>query len=216
MSSVRPIAADEIQPRTFEFTAEGLAEAQSHIAKYPEGRQQSAVMPLLYIAQRQHEGWIPRAAIEYIGEMLKMPFIRVFEVATFYTMYNLAPIGQYHIQICGTTPCMLCGSDDVIKACKDELGIKVGGTTDDMKFTLTEVECLGSCSTAPMVQITTTKWDHYFEDLNYDNTIAMLKQLKKDEMPTIGSQKGRFSSEPLDGPTSLMSKEAYDKLKKAS
>jgi NADH-quinone oxidoreductase E subunit len=153
MSSVRPIAADEIQPRTFEFTAEGLAEAQSHIAKYPEGRQQSAVMPLLYIAQRQHEGWIPRAAIEYIGEMLKMPFIRVFEVATFYTMYNLAPIGQYHIQICGTTPCMLCGSDDVIKACKDELGIKVGGTTDDMKFTLTEVECLGSCSTAPMVQI---------------------------------------------------------------
>lgn len=214
MSSVRPIAADAIQPRSFEFSKESLAEAQMHIAKYPEGRQQSAVMPLLYIAQRQHDGWIPRAAIEAIGTMLGMPFIRVFEVATFYTMYNLAPIGQYHIQICGTTPCMLCGSGDVIKACKDELGIGVGSTTDDMKFTLTEVECLGSCSSAPMVQITTTKWDHYFEDLNYENTIALLKQLKKDEMPAVGSQKGRFSSEPLEGPTSLMDKAEYEKLKK--
>lgn len=214
MSSVRPIAPDAIQPRSFEFTAENLKEAENHIAKYPEGRQQSAVMPLLYIAQRQHDGWIPRAAIECIGTMLNMPFIRVFEVATFYTMYNLAPIGQYHIQICGTTPCMLCGSDNVIKACKDKLGIGIGETTPDSKFTLTEVECLGSCSTAPMVQITTTKWDHYFEDLTYDNTLALLDQLKKDEMPTIGSQVGRFSSEPLDGPTSLMDKDEYQKLKK--
>ncbi len=111
---------------------------------------------------------------------------------------------------------MLCGSGDVTKACNDELGIKVGETTKDMKFTLTEVECLGSCSTAPMVQISTTEWDHYFEDLNYDNTIAMLKLLKQDKMPTIGSQVGRFSSEPLEGPTSLLSKEEYAKLKKAS
>jgi NADH-quinone oxidoreductase E subunit len=214
MSSVRPIAPDALQPRSFAFTPDNLAEAQKHIAKYPEGRQASAVMPLLWIAQRQHEGWIPRAAIETIGTMLNMPFIRVFEVATFYTMYNLAPIGKYHIQVCGTTPCMLCGSDEVFRACRDELGLEVGGTTEDKLFTLTEVECLGSCSTAPMIQITTTQWDHYFEDLDYDNTRALLQTLKRDEMPRIGSQKGRISSEPLQGPTTLMSMAEYAKRKR--
>lgn len=213
MSSIRPIAEDSLQPRSFEFTRENLAEAEKHIAKYPEGRQQSAVMPLLTIAQRQHDGWIPRAAIEVIAQMLNMPFIRVFEVATFYTMYNLAPIGKYHIQICGTTPCMLCGSDDVIKACKDELGIGIGGTTDDMQFTLSEVECLGSCATAPMIQVTTTQWDHYFEDLDYDNTRALIRQLKAGEVTKVGSQKGRVTSEPMDGPTSLVTKEEYEILK---
>lgn len=216
MSSARPIAPDEIQPRNFSFTKENMEEAKMHIAKYPQGKQQSAVMPLLTLAQRQNDGWIPRAAIEYIAATLGMPFMRVFEVATFYTMYNLAPIGKYHVQICGTTPCMLAGSDDIIRACKDELGIKLGQTTDDMMFTLTELECLGSCATAPMIQITTTQWDHYFEDLTYDNTVALLKKLKKGEMPKIGSQVGRISSEPAGGLTSLCDQQAdYDARRKA-
>lgn len=212
----RPPASDELQPLNFEFSKKGLEEAAMHIAKYPEGKQQSAVMPLLTIAQREHEGWIPRAAIETIAEMLGMPFIRVYEVATFYTMYNLGPIGKYHVQICGTTPCMLCGSDDLIKACKDELGIGIGETSADMLFTLTELECLGSCATAPMIQVTTTEWDHYFEDLTYDSMIDIIRMLRAGEMPRIGSQIGRFSSEPTEGPTSLISKDDYEKLKKAS
>lgn len=216
MGMSRAPAPDHLQPREFSFTKENLEEAKMHIAKYPQGKQQSAVMPLLMLAQRQHDGWVPRAAIETIADMLGMPSIRVFEVASFYTMYNLAPIGTYHIQVCGTTPCWLCGSDEVMRACQDELGIKPGQTTKDGKFTLTEVECLGSCVTAPMMEITTTKWDHYYEDLNYDRTVRLLKKLQKDEKPHPGSQSGRISSEPAAGPTTLEDqREDYEKLKRA-
>lgn len=217
MGMNREPAPDHLQPREFSFTRENLEEAKMHIAKYPEGRQQSAVMPLLMLAQRQHDGWLPRAAIEYVANMLHMPVIRAFEVASFYTMYNLAPVGRYHVQVCGTTPCMLCGSDEVMRACVDTLGIKPGQNSEDGQFTLTEVECLGSCVTAPMLQVSTPEWDHYFEDLNYERTVALLKQLRRGEMPKVGPQSGRLSSEPAGGPTTLADqREAYEKLKKVS
>ncbi len=137
----------------FRFTPESEALAKTHIAKYPPGRQQSAVMPLLDIAQRQNGGWLTEQAIRYIAEYLGMPEIRVWEVASFYTMYNLQPIGRYHVQVCTTTPCWLRDSGTVVEACKKTLGIEVGETTADGKFTLTEVECLGACACAPAVQI---------------------------------------------------------------
>lgn len=216
MGASRQPAPDELQPRYFEFTPDNLQLAQDHISKYPAGRQQSAVMPLLVLAQRQNQGWVPRAAIETIATMLDMPFIRVYEVATFYTMYNLAPVGKYHIQCCTTTPCWLRGSDDVVKACKDELGINFGEVTKDGKFGLSEVECLGACVNAPMIEITTPEWDKYFEDLDYSTTRKLIKLLKKDEMPKEGSQSGRCSSEPLGGPTTLESqRETWQGLKQA-
>lgn len=216
MSGARQPAPDELQPLNFEFTAERLEEAKKHIAKYPAGKQQSAVMPLLTLAQQQHDGWVPRAAIETIADMLGMPSIRVYEVATFYTMYNLAPVGYFHIQCCTTTPCWLRGSDDMVKACKDELGIGFGEVTDDGKFGLSEVECLGACVNAPMLEVTTPEDDVYYEDLDYDKTVAVIKAMKAGELPKIGSQNGRVSSEPVAGLTSLEDQQAdLDKIKKA-
>ncbi|MBN8542999.1 MAG: NADH-quinone oxidoreductase subunit NuoE [Alphaproteobacteria bacterium] len=191
------------QPKEFAFTAENLKEAEVIIARYPAGRQQSAVMPLLMLAQRQHDNWLPVVAIEYVAKMLGMPYIRAYEVASFYTMYNLAPMGKYHIQCCTTTPCWLRGSDDVVKACKDTLGIGFGESTADGKFTLTEVECLGACVNAPMIQVTSSKDDDYFEDLNYETTKEILLQLMQGKKPKAGSQVGRASSEPKAGLTSL-------------
>jgi NADH-quinone oxidoreductase E subunit len=182
---------------------EHLKEAEKIIKKYPEGRQQSAVMPLLMLAQRQHANWLPVAAIEVVARMLGMPYIRVYEVASFYTMYNLAPMGQHHIQCCTTTPCWLRGSDEVVKACKDTLGIDFGETTADGKFTLTEVECLGACVNAPMVQITSSKDDDFYEDLNYELTKEILLKLMRGDKPKPGPQSGRISSEPAGGVTSL-------------
>jgi len=191
------------QPKEFAFTAENLKEAQHIITKYPAGRQQSAVMPLLMIAQRQHQNWLPVAAIEHVAKMLGMPYIRAYEVASFYTMYNLAPMGVHHIQCCTTTPCWLRGSDEVVKACKDTLGIGFGETTADGKFTLTEVECLGACVNAPMVQVTSSANDDFFEDLNYDLTKELLLKLMRGEKPKTGPQAGRTSSEPAGGATTL-------------
>ena len=185
------------QPASFAFTEENLKQAHMHIAKYPAGKQQSAVMPLLMLAQRQHDNWLPDAAIHVVAEMLDMPYMRAYEVATFYSMYNLQPMGTYHIQACTTTPCWLRGSDAMVQACKDELGIGLGETTPDGMFTLQEVECLGACANAPMMQITCSTWDKYFEDLDYDSTRAVLEALKKGEMPKEGSQIGRISSEPV-------------------
>ena len=189
----------------FEFTDAVREKADWHIAKYPPGRQKSAVMALLDLAQRQvgaetnTQGWLPVPVIEYVAAELDMPFIRAYEVATFYTMYNLAPVGRYHVQVCGTTPCMLRGSDDVLTACKNK-GLVKGHTTPDGLFTLTEVECLGACTNAPMVQIN----DDNYEDLDYDRTIAVLEQLAEDMQPKTGTQEpGRFSVEPLGGPTTL-------------
>lgn len=199
---------DEAETRArwgnFAWTAENAAQAEKIIARYPPGRQQSAVMPLLDLAQRQvgaetqTQGWLPIPVMEYIGAQLGMAYIRVLEVASFYTMYNLAPVGRYHVQVCGTTPCMLRGSDDVLDACYKK-GMKKGATTADGLFTLTEVECLGACANAPMVQIN----DDNYEDLTFETTTAILEALAKGEQPKIGPQIDRQTSCPEGGPTTL-------------
>lgn len=189
---------------SFAFTDTYKAKADKAIARYPEGRQRSAVMPLLDLAQRQvgeetnTQGWLPLPVMEYVARYLDMPVIRVLEVATFYFMYNLKPVGRYHVQVCGTTPCMLRGSDDVFAACKNK-GLVKGGTTPDGLFTLNEVECLGACANAPMVQIN----DDNFEDLTYDSTIAILETLAAGGQPKIGPQIDRQTSAPEGGPTTL-------------
>jgi len=181
------------QPATFEFTNTNLAAAKKIIAKYPKGKQQSAVMPLLDLAQRQHDNWIPTAAMDYIATMLDMPYIKVYEVASFYTMYNKQPVGQNLIQICKTTPCWLRGSDAVTKVCKDKLGIDIGETTPDKKFTIVEVECLGACVNAPMIQIN----DDYYEDLDEASMGQIIDELSEGKKPTIGSASGRQFSAPV-------------------
>jgi NADH-quinone oxidoreductase subunit E len=190
---------------SFAFTPANKKIADGYIARYPAGRQRSAVMPLLDLAQRQvgadtkTQGWLPVPVIEYVAAYLDMPFMRAYEVATFYTMYNLAPVGRFHVQVCGTTPCMLRGSDDVMAACKNK-GLMKGKTTPDGLFTLTEVECMGNCSSAPMVQIN----DDNYEDLDYDSTIAILEALADGKQPKIGSQlPGRHTVEPYGGATTL-------------
>lgn len=187
------------QPETFAFTADNLADAKKHLAKYPNDRKASAVLPLLWIAQKQHENWLPEAAMREVGDMLDMPYIRVYEVATFFTMFNLVPVGKWFIQVCGTTPCWLCGSDDVYRAIRDELDIGVGQTSADGDFTVVEVECLGACCNAPMVQLN----DEYYEDLTYDRTVELLRALKKGEVPPPGPMSERQGSEPAAGLTTL-------------
>jgi len=181
------------QPESFEFTKANFKKAEQIIAKYPEGRQRSAVMPLLDIAQRQNDNWLPVAAMDYVASILSMPPMRVYEVASFYTMYNMKPVGRHFVQICTTTPCWLRGSDAVVAAAKKHLGIGLNETTEDGEFTLIEVECLGACANAPMCQI----GDEYYEDLDEDSTIAVLKALAKGQKPKPGSQIGRISSEPI-------------------
>jgi NADH-quinone oxidoreductase E subunit len=198
MSGVH-IAPPEQQPASFAFTAENMALAKTHIAKYPAGRQRSAVMPLLDIAQRQHDNWVPQAAIRYIAEMLDIPVIKVLEVASFYTMYNLAPVGTHFVQVCTTTPCWLAGSDKVLSACKKHLGLNPGETSADGKFTVIEVECLGACVNAPMLQYN----DDFFEDLDEESTGRILEALKRGESVKPGPQNGRLSSEPRGGATTL-------------
>jgi NADH-quinone oxidoreductase E subunit len=186
------------QPATFEFTPENLAQAKAHIAKYPAGRQASAVLPLLYIAQGQH-GWLPRAAMDRVAEILGMAPIRVYEVATFYTMFNLRPVGRFLLQACTTTPCWLRGSDAVVEACERKLGVGIGGTTPDGLFTLVEVECLGACVNAPILQVN----DDFYEDLDGPATEALLDALRDGTAPPPGSVIGRQGSEPVTGRTTL-------------
>ena len=176
----------------FSFTEENMKQVRWHISKYPEGRQASAVIPLLDIAQRQNSGWVSQAVIETVAEILQMPSIRVHEVATFYTMFNLKPVGKYHVQICGTTPCMLRGAEDIRGACENHLKIKVGQTTSDNNFTLSEVECLGACANAPMIQIN----DDYYEDLTTESMVQLLDDLAAGKQVKVGSQIGRNCSEP--------------------
>lgn len=197
MSDARVAATD--QPTSFEFTPETMEKAKAEIAKYPQGRQQSAVMPLLDLAQRQNDGWLPRAAMEYVADLLEIPHMIAYEVATFYTMYNLAPIGKHHVQICTNLPCWLRGSDQIVDACERIAGVKIGGTSEDGAFTLSEAECLGACVNAPMVQI----GDDYYEDLTPGSTETILTELKLGETPRTGSQIGRQSCEPIGGLTSL-------------
>ena len=184
---------------TFAWTPDNEAAAQAHIAKYPEGKQQSAVMPLLDIAQRQNNGHVTQEIMEYIGVYLNMPAIRVQEVATFYTMYNHKPIGKHHVQVCGTTPCWLRGSDDIMAACKSKLGIGMGETTADGMFTLGEVECAGACVNAPLVSID----DDYYEDVTPEIMVEILEKLAKGEAVKPGPQNGRQTSAPDGGPTTL-------------
>ena len=183
----------------FNFSPENIERANAHVAKYPEGRQASAVLPLLDLAQRQNDGWISRQAMAYVAEFLDMAEIRVYEVATFYTMLNLNPVGKYLIQLCRTTPCWLCGSNDLRDACKEELGIGVGESTADGMFTLVEVECLGACVNAPMVQIN----DDFYEDLSAARMKEILAMLRRGEQPPTGSQTGRQTSAPASGATTL-------------
>ena len=176
----------------FAFNAATEERAQTIVARYPEGRQQSAVIPLLDLAQRQAGGWLPTEVIEYVANYLDMPKIRVLEVATFYSMFNLEPVGRNFVQLCRTTPCWLRGSDDLRAVAKDVTGCDLGETSDDGVFTVVEVECLGACCNAPMVQIN----DDYYEDLTAERFKAVLEALKRGETPETGSQSGRVGSEP--------------------
>jgi len=187
------------QPASFVFSAETLAKAQAVIAKYPPGRQASGVIPLLYLAQDQ-AGWVPRAAMDYIAGLLDMPPIRVYEVATFYTMFNLKPVGTWHLQVCTTTPCWLRGSDAVMSTCRRKLGIDVGEVTADGRFSLAEVECLGACVNAPIVQINN---GDFYEDLDGPRTEALIEALGRGEVPPKGSTTGRQTSAPAGGPLTL-------------
>ena len=199
---------DEAETRArwgaFAWTAENQKKANEILGRYPKGREQSASLPLLDLAQRQvgadtnTQGWLPVPVIEFVARQIGVPYMRVYEVATFYTMFNMAPVGRFHVQVCGTTPCMLAGSDDVLAACKNR-GLSKGHTTPDGLFTLTEVECLGACANAPMVQIN----DDNYEDLDYDRTTAILEALAAGKTPTPGSQTGRRDSCPAGGPTTL-------------
>jgi NADH-quinone oxidoreductase E subunit len=197
MSSAADVAN---QPATFAFTAENLERAKKIIAKYPPGRQASAVLALLDLAQRQHGGWLPRAAMDHVAGILEMAPIRVYEVATFYTMFNLKPVGRYHLQVCRTTPCWLRGADELTETCKRKLGIGLKGRTADGKFSLIEVECLGGCVNAPVVQIN----DDFYEDLDAKKLEAILDALARGEKPKMGSQIGRQGSAPEGGPQVLL------------
>jgi len=189
----------------FAFTPDNEAQAKTIVGRYPPGRQHSAIIPLLDLAQRQvgadtgTQGWLPIPVIEYVSRYLDMPYIRAYEVATFYTMFNLAPVGRFHVQVCGTTPCMLRGSVDLIAACKAK-GMRKGHTTEDGLFTLNEVECLGACANAPMVQIN----DDNYEDLTFESMTAILEALARGETPKPGPQIDRKTSCPEGGPTTLV------------
>jgi len=197
----------------FAWTEANARLAKEIVARYPEGRQQSAILPLLDLAQRQvgaatnTQGWLPIPVMEFVGKELGMAYVRVLEVATFYTMFNLAPVGRFHVQVCGTTPCMLRGSDEVFAACHKR-GLKKGKTTEDGLFTLSEVECLGACANAPMVQIN----DDNYEDLTEESMAAILDALAAGQMPKPGPQMERQTSCPEGGPTTLkkMAERNYD------
>ena len=193
MSTRRP-APDNLQPEKFAFTKENAKAINNILLKYPEGRKASALLPLLDLAQRQHDNWLPKAAMSEVAKILSLPMIKVLEVATFYTMYNLYPVGKNLLQICTTTPCWLRGSEDIVSICKDKLGINFGATTKDNRFTLLEVECLGACSNAPMVQIN----DDFYEDLTKESMKKIIEDLKNGKQPKIGPQSDRKGSEPIN------------------
>jgi NADH-quinone oxidoreductase E subunit len=198
MNTPGPSPAFE-QPESFEFTPENRERAGAHIAKYPPGRQASAVLPLLYLAQHQSGGWLPKVAMDHVADVLGMAPIRVYEVATFYTMFNLRPVGRYLLQACTTTPCWLRGSDEVVAACERQLGIAIGQTTADGLFTLVEVECLGACVNAPVLQVN----DDLYEDLDGAASEALIEALRAGRQPPPGSVIGRHGSEPVTGRTTL-------------
>ena len=188
--SIKKIAKE--QPENFEFNENNLDLSKKIISKYPEGKQQSAVMSFLYLVQKQNQNWIPIAAMKYVAKLLNMPYIKVYEVATFYSMYNLSPVGKYFYQICTTTPCMLRGANELVDACKEKISKNQNEISDDGNCSWVEVECLGACVNAPMVQIN----ENYYEDLNKDKFINIIDETKKGKQPRPGSYKGRLSSAP--------------------
>ena len=188
---------------SFAFTADNLKTAKAVVAKYPEGRQQSAVMPLLDLAQRQL-GWTSPAVIEYVADFLSLPAIRVWEVASFYTMYYREPVGKYRLHVCTTTPCWLLGSDEVVRVCKEKTGLDFGETDEQGLFTLLEVECLGACVNAPILQVN----DDYYEDLDAGRTASLLDALAADRAPPAGTLTERLNSAPEGGKTTLLEADA--------
>lgn len=183
----------------FVFTAENMKQARAIMARYPAGREASAILALMDLAQRQSGGWLPKQAIEYVARLLSMAPIRAHEVATFYTMFNLKPVGKHLIQVCRTTPCWLCGSDEITRACCEKLGVGVGEISEDGLFTIVEVECLAACANAPMAQIN----DYYYEDLTPERMSAIIDDLRAGKQPAAGSQAGRQGSAPTGGPQTL-------------
>ena len=197
MSIKRP---SKNQPEKFEFNSSSLEEAKSIVSNYPQGKQQSAVMALLYIAQKQNDNWIPLAAMKYIANFLDMSYIKVYEVATFYSMYNLAPVGKYFVQVCTTTPCMIRGANKLVEACKEKISENESQLSSDKNCSWMEVECLGACVNAPMMQIN----DDYYEDLDKKKTLEILDKILKGEAPKPGSYRGRVNNEPENNRKTLM------------
>ena len=188
------------QPESFEFNSSSLEAAKKIVLKYPQGKQQSAVMALLYIAQKQNDNWIPLAAMKYIGKFLDMPYIKVYEVATFYSMYNLSPVGKFLVQVCTTTPCMIRGAYKLVEACKEKISANESELLSDKNCSWMEVECLGACVNAPMMQIN----DNYYEDLDKEKALEILDKILKGKTPKPGSYRGRVNNEPENNRKTLM------------
>tara|TARA_Y100001970_G_scaffold46508_1_gene58520 strand:+ start:916 stop:1518 length:603 start_codon:yes stop_codon:yes gene_type:complete len=187
------------QPKFFEFSKENLIEAENEIKKYPKDRKESAVIALLYLVQKQNNNWIPVSAMEHVAKILNMPYIKVYEVATFYSMFNLAPVGKYFVQVCTTTPCMIRGAKKITDICKKNISINQNEMSENKLCSWTEVECLGGCVNAPIVQIN----QDYFEDLEENKAEEIIKSLLKDEFPKPGSARNRKNSAPENGKTTL-------------
>lgn len=190
----------ETQPESFEFSQVNLQEAENIIKKYPKNRKASAVLALLYLVQKQHDNWIPLAAIKYVAKFLEMPYIQVYEVVTFYSMFNLAPVGKYFVQICTTTPCMIRGTNKVLDVCKKHIAQNQNELSKNKLCSWTEVECLGSCVSAPMMQIN----QDYFEDLDEKKTEEIIQMLLNDKLPKPGSYRNRKNTAPEKGRTTLL------------
>ena len=198
-TSFKKIAEEKIQPKDFSFDRDNMLLAKKILKIYPKNYKESSIMPLLSIAQNQNNGWLPKKAIEYISDFLEIPEIKVLEIATFYSMYNLSPVGKFHIEVCTTSPCMLRGSDEILSFCEKKLAIQEGGISKDKMFSLSRVECLGACVNAPIIKIN----KNYYEDLDLNSTDKLINNLLNDKKIKIGSQSGRKGSEPR--------KSSYDK-----
>ena len=196
--SIKKVSKD--QPDKFKFNQENLNLANKIVLNYPSGKKKSAVMALLYIAQKQNDNWIPLAAMKYIAKFLDMPYIKVYEVATFYSMYNLSPVGKYFVQVCTTTPCMIRGANSLVEACKEKISEKENELLNDKNCSWMEVECLGACVNAPMMQIN----DDYYEDLDKEKTLEIFDKITKGETPKPGSYRGRLNTEPENNRKTLM------------
>ena len=198
-TSFKKIAEEKTQPKDFSFDRENMLLAKKILKIYPKNFKESSIMPLLSIAQNQNNGWLPKKAIEYVSDFLEIPEIKVLEIATFYSMYNLSPVGKFHIEVCTTSPCMLRGSDEILSFCEKKLAIQEGGISKDKMFSLSRVECLGACVNAPIIKIN----KNYYEDLDLNSTDKLINNLLNDKKIKIGSQSGRKGSEPR--------KSSYDK-----